>query len=241
LGGGKIEGAHGEMPVPAPGTAALLRGIPVYGSPVDAELTTPTGAAIISTVAKAFGALPPLKVDQVGYGAGGLELRTRANLLRLIVGEGIGDLESDEIAVLETNIDDMSPQLYEPLMNALFDAGAHDVFLTPIIMKKSRPATVVSAIVPAGLEASIGPILLNFSSTFGVRFRRMHRQTLPRETLTVQTRFGEVRVKVGRLQGRPIHVAPEYEDCRQLAEMGKTAVGDIMAAAVEAARALLTP
>lgn len=241
LGGGKIQGAHGEMPVPAPGTAALLRGVSVYGSPVDAELTTPTGAAIISTVARAFGALPPLKIDQIGYGAGGLELRTRANLLRLIVGEGIGDLESDEITVLETNIDDMNPQLYEPLMDALFDAGAHDVFLTPIIMKKSRPATVVSAVVPAGLEASIGPILLNFSSTFGVRFRRMHRQTLPRETLTVQTRFGGVRVKVGRLQGHPIHVAPEYEDCRQLAEKGKTPVGDIMAAAVEAARALLTP
>jgi uncharacterized protein (TIGR00299 family) protein len=241
LGGGKIQAAHGEMPVPAPGTAALLRGVPVYGSPVEAELTTPTGAAIITTVAKVFGALPPLQIDQIGYGAGGLELPARANLLRLIVGERINDLVSDEIAVLETNIDDMNPQLYEPLINALFEAGALDVFLTPIIMKKSRPATVVSAIVPAGLEGSIGPILLNFSSTFGVRFRRMHRQTLPRETLTVQTRFGEVRVKVGRLQGRPIHVVPEYEDCRRLAETGKTPVGDIMAAAVEAARALLTP
>lgn len=240
VGGGKIQAAHGEMPVPAPGTAHLLRGVPVYGSPVEAELTTPTGAAIISTIAKVFGVLPPLQVDQIGYGAGSRELPGRANLLRLIVGQRIGDLETDEVAVLETNIDDMNPQLYEPLMNALFEAGAHDVFLTPIIMKKSRPATVVSAIVPAGLESSIGPILLNFSSTFGVRSRRMHRQTLPRETLTVQTRFGEVRVKIGRLQGHPIHVAPEYEDCRRLAEMGKTPVGDIMAAAVEAARALLT-
>jgi len=240
VGGGKIQAAHGEMPVPAPGTAHLLRGVPVYGSPVEAELTTPTGAAIISTIAKAFGVLPPLQVDQIGYGAGSRELPGRANLLRLIVGQRIGDLETDEVTVLETNIDDMNPQLYEPLMNALFEAGAHDVFLTPIIMKKSRPATVVSAIVPAGLESSIGPILLNFSSTFGVRSRRMHRQTLPRETLTVQTRFGEVRVKIGRLQGHPIHVAPEYEDCRRLAEMGKTPVGDIMAAAVEAARALLT-
>ncbi len=241
LGGGKIQGAHGEMPVPAPGTAALLRGVPVYGSPVEAELTTPTGAAIISTIAKGFGALPPLQVDQIGYGAGSLELRARANLLRLIVGESIGDLVNDEIVVLETNIDDMNPQLYEPLMDTLFDAGALDVFLTPIIMKKSRPATVVSVIVPAGLEGSIGPILLSFSSTFGVRYRRMHRQALPRETLTVQTRFGEVRVKVGRLQGNPIHVAPEYEDCRRLAEVGKTPVGDIMAAAVEAARASLGP
>lgn len=241
LGGGKIQAAHGEMPVPAPGTASLLQGVPVYGSPVEAELTTPTGAAIISSVAKAFGVLPPLQVEQIGYGAGSLDIPGRANLLRLIVGERIEDLEGDEIAVVEANIDDMNPQLYEPLMNALFEGGAHDVFLTPIIMKKSRPATIVSAIVPVGLEGSIGPILLRFSSTFGVRSRRMRRQTLPREILTVQTRFGEVRVKVGRLQGRPIHLAPEYEDCRRLAEMKKIPASQIMAIAVEAARATLTP
>ncbi|MBW8058479.1 MAG: nickel pincer cofactor biosynthesis protein LarC [candidate division NC10 bacterium] len=241
VGGGKVQAAHGELPIPAPGTAHLLRGIPVYGSPVEAELTTPTGAAIISTLAKSFGALPPLTVDQIGYGAGSLDLPGRANLLRLIVGERIDDLEKDEVTVLETNIDDMNPQLYEPLMEALFEAGALDVFLTPIIMKKSRPATVVSVIVPAGLEESIGPILLRFSSTFGVRSKRMHRQTLPRETVTVQTRFGEVRVKVGRLQGRPIHLVPEYEDCRRLAEIGGIPPGEIMAAAVEAARAILNP
>lgn len=240
LGGGKIQAAHGEMPVPAPGTASLLRGVPVYGSPVEAELTTPTGAAIISSVAEAFGVLPPLQVEQIGYGAGSLDIPGRANLLRLIVGERIEDLEDDEIAVVEANIDDMNPQLYEPLMNALFEGGAHDVFLTPIIMKKSRPATIVSAIVPVGLEGSIGPILLRFSSTFGIRSRKMRRQILPREILTVQTRFGEVRVKVGRLQGRPIHLAPEYEDCRRLAEMGKIPASEIMAAAVEAARAILT-
>lgn len=240
LGGGKIQAAHGEMPVPAPGTASLLRGIPVYGSPIEAELTTPTGAAIISSVAKAFGALPPLHVEQIGYGAGSLDIPGRANLLRLIIGERIEDLEGDEIAVVEANIDDMNPQLYEPLMNALFEGGAHDVFLTPIIMKKSRPATVVSAIVPVGLEGSIGPILLRFSSTFGVRSRRMRRQILPREILTVQTRFGEVHVKVGRLQGRPIHLAPEYEDCRRLAETGKVPASEVMTAAVEAARAILT-
>ncbi|MFQ5803461.1 MAG: nickel pincer cofactor biosynthesis protein LarC [Candidatus Methylomirabilales bacterium] len=239
LGGGKIEAAHGELPVPAPGTAALLRGVPVYGSPVEAELTTPTGAAIISTVAIGFGTLPPLQVDQIGYGAGSLDLPGRANLLRLMVGERTEDLERDEIALVEANIDDMNPQLYEPLMEALFRAGALDVFLTPVIMKKSRPATVVSAIAPAGLEGSIGPILLSFSSTFGVRSRRMHRQMLPREILAVQTPFGEVRVKVGRLHGRPIHLAPEYEDCRRLAEAAGTAAGEIMAAAVEAARALL--
>ncbi|MFQ5847620.1 MAG: nickel pincer cofactor biosynthesis protein LarC [Candidatus Methylomirabilales bacterium] len=239
VGGGKIHAAHGELPVPAPGTAHLLRGVPLYGSPVEAELTTPTGAAIISTLAKGFGALPPLQVDAIGYGAGSLELPGRANMLRLILGEQIDDLERDEVTVLETNIDDMNPQLYEPLMAALFAAGALDVFLTPIIMKKSRPATVVSAIVPAGLEGSIGPVLLRFSSTFGVRSRRMHRQTLPRETVSVETRFGVVRVKVGRLQGRPIHLAPEYEDCQKLAEAAGTTAGEIMAAAVEAARALV--
>ncbi|MFQ5988499.1 MAG: nickel pincer cofactor biosynthesis protein LarC [Candidatus Methylomirabilales bacterium] len=240
LGGGKIHAAHGELPVPAPGTAALLRGVPVYGSPIEAELTTPTGAAIISTVANAFAVLPPLQIDQIGYGAGSIDLAGRANLLRLIVGERIEDLESDEIAVVEANIDDMNPQLYEPLMEALFRAGALDVFLTPVIMKKSRPATVVSAIVPAGLEGGIGPILLSFSSTFGVRSRRMQRQMLPREILAVQTGFGDVRVKVGRLHGRPIHLTPEYEDCKRLAEAAGTAAGEIMAAAVDAARTLLS-
>jgi len=133
----------------------------------------------------------------------------------------------------------MNPQLFEPLMEALFTAGALDVFLTPIIMKKSRPATIISAIVPAGLEEGIGPILLSYSSTFGIRFRRMQRQMLPREVLTVETPFGQVRVKVGRLQGRPIHLAPEYEDCRRLAEMGRLPPAEIMTAAVEAARAML--
>ncbi len=239
LGGGRVQTAHGDLPVPAPGTAHLLRGVPVYGSPVEAELTTPTGAAIVSTLAKGFGPLPPQQISLVGYGAGSLDLAHRPNLLRLIVGERIDDLDRDDVTVVEANIDDMNPQLFEPLMEALFAAGALDVFLTPIIMKKSRPATVISAIVPAGLEEGIGPILLSYSSTFGVRFRRMQRQTLPREVLTVETPFGQVRVKVGRLQGRPIHLAPEYEDCRRLAEMGRLPPAEIMTAAVEAARAML--
>lgn len=240
LGGGRIQAAHGELPVPAPGTATLLHGVPVYGSSVEAELTTPTGAAIICAVAKAFGPLPPLTLNRTGYGAGSLDLPGRANLLRLTVGERIDDLESDEIAVLEANIDDMNPQLYEPLMEALFQAGAVDVFLTPVIMKKSRPGTVVSAITPAGMEGSVGPTLLSFSSSFGVRIRRMGRQKLPREMLTVHTRFGEVRVKVGRLHGQPVHAAPEYEDCRRLAETAAATVGEVMAAAVESARTLLS-
>jgi uncharacterized protein (TIGR00299 family) protein len=239
LGGGSIQTAHGDLPVPAPGTAHLLRGVPVYGSPVEAELTTPTGAVILSTLAQRFGPVPPLQISQVGYGAGTLDLARRPNLLRLIVGERIDELDRDDVTVVEANIDDMNPQLFEPLMEALFAAGALDVFLTPIIMKKSRPATVISAIVPAGLEEGIGPILLSYSSTFGIRFRSMRRQTLPREVLTVETPFGQVRVKVGRLQGRPIHLAPEYEDCRRLAEIGRLPPAELMTAAVEAARAML--
>lgn len=239
VGGGRIRTSHGELPVPAPGTAALLQGIPVYGSAVDAELATPTGVAILTTVAKRFGPLPRLTVDRIGYGAGSLDLKDRANLLRLVVGEIIADIETDEVTLLETNIDDMNPQLYEPLMEALFQAGALEVFLTPVIMKKSRPATVVSVLVAAGAEGGIAPVLFQFSTTFGVRYRRMHRQKLPREVVTVETRFGEIRVKVGRLQGHPIHLSPEYDDCRWLAEAKGVSVGEIIATAVEAARRAL--
>ena len=239
VGGGKIQASHGELPVPAPGAAALLQGVPVYGSAVEAELATPTGVAIITTLAKGFGPLPSLTVTRIGYGAGRADLKGRANLLRIIVGEAITDVETDEVTVLETNIDDMNPQLYEPLMEALFQAGALDVFLTPVIMKKSRPATVVSVIVAAGTESSIAPILFQFSTTFGVRYRRMHRQKLPREMVTVETRFGEVQVKVGRLQGQPIHLSPEYDQCRRLAETRGVAIGEIIVAAVEAARRML--
>jgi uncharacterized protein (TIGR00299 family) protein len=239
VGGGKVRASHGELPVPAPGTTALLQGVPVYGSPVEAELATPTGAAIITTVAKSFGPLPPVTVSRIGYGAGNLDFKERANLLRLIVGEAITDIETDEVTVLETNIDDMNPQLYEPLMEALFQAGALDVFLTPVIMKKSRPATVVSVIAAAGTEGSIAPVLFQCSTSFGVRSRRMHRQKLPREMVTVETRFGEVRVKVGRLHGHPLHLAPEYDDCRRLAEASGVAIGEIIVAAGEAARRTL--
>ena len=239
LGGGRVATAHGTLPVPAPGTLELLKGIPCYGSGVEAELTTPTGAAILAAVAAAFGPPPLLRVQAVGYGAGTRELPGQPNCLRLIVGEAPDPAASDEVAVLEANIDDMSPQLFEPLMEDLFAAGALDVYLTPIIMKKSRPATVLTVLAEAGAEGRLAPLILKGSTTFGLRVARRGRLKLTRETRTVETRYGPVAVKVGRLGERTVQVSPEFEDCRRIAAAAAVPVRAVLEAAREAARGML--
>lgn len=238
LGGGTIRATHGIMPVPAPGTLALLKAVPVYGTPVEAELTTPTGAAILTTVARAFGPLPPLTLRAVGYGAGSREIPGWPNFLRFAIGEQTDDIQRDEVTVIEANIDDMNPQLYEPLMEELLRGGALDVFLTPIIMKKSRPATQVSVLAPPGAEDRLIRLLLLHSSTFGIRHQRMARQKLFRECVGVRTPYGEIRVQVGRLDGRVVKLSPEYEDCRRAATIHDTAVDVVLEAARAAARGL---
>jgi len=236
LGGGRIATAHGTLPVPAPGTLELLKGIPCYGSPVEAELTTPTGAAILATVAQAFGPPPPLTVRAVGYGAGTRELSGQPNCLRLILGDAPEPGATDEITVLEANIDDMSPQLFEPLMEDLFAAGALDVYLTPVIMKKSRPATVLTVLTEAGAEGRLAPLILRGSTTFGLRVSRRERVKLTREIRTVRTPYGPVAVKLGRLGERTVQVSPEFEDCRRIATAAGVPIRDVLDAAREAAR-----
>ncbi|MEK7338032.1 MAG: nickel pincer cofactor biosynthesis protein LarC [candidate division NC10 bacterium] len=240
LGGGRIATAHGTLPVPAPGTLELLKGIPCYGSPVEAELTTPTGAAILATVAAAFGPPPLLTVRAVGYGAGTRELTGQPNCLRLILGDSPDPGATDEVAVLEANIDDMSPQLFEPLMEDLFAAGALDVYLTPVIMKKSRPATVLTVLAEAGAEGRLGPLILQGSTTFGLRLSRRGRLKLTREIRTVETPYGAVAVKVGRLGERTVQVSPEFEDCRRVAAAAGVPVRAVLEAAREAARRQIT-
>jgi hypothetical protein len=218
LGGGFIQAAHGKMPVPAPGTAALLAGVPAYGSDIPAELTTPTGAAILTTLATAFGPMPAMSVNRVAYGAGQRDLREQPNLLRLIVGEETGDLDRDQITILEASIDDMNPQFFEPLLDRLFEAGALDVFLTPVIMKKSRPGTMLTVLaVPAAADLCAS-VILTHSTTFGVRAHTVSRCKLPRDVITVMTPYGSVRVKRGFAGDRITILAPEYEDCRRLAQ-----------------------
>ncbi len=236
LGGGRTATAHGALPVPAPGTLELLKGIPCYGSQVEAELTTPTGAAILATVAAAFGPPPLLTVRAVGYGAGTRELSGQPNCLRLILGESPDPGTTDEVAVLEANIDDMSPQLFEPLMEDLFAAGALDVYLTPAIMKKSRPATVLTVLAEAGAEGRLAPLILQGSTTFGLRVSRRGRLKLTREIRIVETPHGAVAVKVGRLGERTVQVSPEFEDCRRIAAAAGVPVRTVLEAAREIAR-----
>jgi uncharacterized protein (TIGR00299 family) protein len=241
LGGGFVQAAHGKMPVPAPGTAALLVGAPAYGSEVPLELATPTGVAVLTTLAREYGPLPPMTVERIAYGAGQRELANQANLLRLIVGESAAAPGRDHVAVLEATIDDMNPQFFEPLMERLFEAGALDVTLTPVIMKKSRPGTVLTVLVdPGGADRCAG-VILRHSTTLGVRSHPVGRWTLPRDIVRVTTPHGEVRVKRAWLDGRPTVVAPEFDDCRRLAQASAVPVQVVFDAARRAALALEEP
>jgi uncharacterized protein (TIGR00299 family) protein len=216
LGRGWVQSAHGRLPVPAPATAELVRGIPTWAGDAEAELVTPTGAALVTTLADEFGAMPPMTVSAVGYGAGTRELDS-PNVLRLFIGEGAAQVGRDRVAVLETNIDDMNPEIFDHVMERLLSAGALDVFLTPIAMKKNRPATLLTVLAePAGREALL-EIIFRETTTLGVRCAEMERRCLARESIEVETPWGAVGVKLGRLGDEVVTVAPEYEDCRRVA------------------------
>ena len=232
VGGGRVEAAHGSLPVPAPATAELLRDIPIYSSGVDAELVTPTGAALVATLARSFGPLPPMKVERIGYGAGARDLRGHPNLLRLFLGQrielgsresGVGgeaansDAGEEIVSVLEANVDDMSPQLYGYLVERALAAGALDVTCSSIQMKKNRPGLEVSILCPPERSEALAQLLFDETTTIGLRIYEARRKVLDRELVTVETRYGAVRVKVARRDGRVVNVAPEYEDCQRLA------------------------
>ncbi|MCL5676661.1 MAG: nickel pincer cofactor biosynthesis protein LarC [Firmicutes bacterium] len=223
-GQGWAESEHGPIPVPAPATTLLLRGVPAYSSGVQAELATPTGVAVLTTLAEGYGALPEMVVEQVGYGAGSRQL-SQPNVLRLITGvsppapgvdAGAG-IPSDVVTVLEANIDDMNPQFYEHVMDSLFRAGALDVYLQPAQMKKNRPGVMLGIVAPPEKKLDLARLLLAETTTLGVRLTDSHRLKADREVVTVTTPYGESRVKVARLRGKVVGVAPEYEDCRRLA------------------------
>jgi uncharacterized protein (TIGR00299 family) protein len=232
VGGGTVRTAHGELPVPAPATAALMRGRPVYSSGPEGELLTPTGALILSELAAGFGPLPPMQLECIGYGAGQKDL-PRPNVLRLMAGAALaapapaGTLVADaartlgadyDTAVrLETNIDDMNPQLYGHLVELLYAAGALDVTLLPAQMKKGRPGTLLSVLAPEDAVAPLAQVLFTETTTIGIRLQRVERLKLGRSVETVSTRFGPIRVKISRLAGQVVNAMPEYEDCRAAA------------------------
>lgn len=232
LGHGWITCAHGVFPVPAPATAMLMRGVPIAETDIEAELVTPTGAAIVTTLAERFGSLPGMTVAQVGYGAGSHEL-PRPNVLRLFIGDHAPQAATD-IVGLETNLDDVSGEVAGYLMERLFAAGALDVFYTPIQMKKNRPGVLVRVLCAPQDEATMTDILFRETTTLGVRHLAYTRTTLPREVREVMTPFGGVRVKMSRWDD-VARAEPEYEDCRALAEAQQVPLQTVYQAARTAA------
>jgi pyridinium-3,5-bisthiocarboxylic acid mononucleotide nickel chelatase len=221
VGGGTAKMAHGVLPVPAPATARLLLGKPTYSNGVQKELVTPTGAAIVATLCETFGPQPAMNASAIGYGAGAADLEGQPNVMRLTVGEesqfhDIGTQET--IRVLEANIDDMNPQIYGYFLEKALAAGALDVFTTPVQMKKSRPGTLITLLCKPHEEEKFQEMLFAETTTLGVRSTRAQRRVLPREWVKVTTRYGDVRVKVARVDGQVRQASPEFEDCRHCAE-----------------------
>ena len=235
-GNGTVTCDHGVMPVPAPATAQLLKGVPLADCDEMGELTTPTGAAILTTLAAGFGPLPGMSITRIGVGAGRRDGLRRANILRLLVGEPVSDdaAETDQVLVLEANLDDTSGQIIGHVYDALFAAGVLDVFTVPIYMKKNRPAVQLTVIAPPHLRDQVETILFAETTTFGVRCHTCMRRKLVRTFDTVQTRGGPVRIKVGRRAGQVVAAAPEYEDCRRAASSTGLPLKEIMAEAMRA-------
>jgi pyridinium-3,5-bisthiocarboxylic acid mononucleotide nickel chelatase len=245
LGHGHVHCAHGMLPVPSPAALEILTraGVPVEDGGADMELCTPTGAAILATQVETFGPLPPLRPRAIGYGAGDDDPADRPNLLRVILGEpwaatrrsedGGADTEA---VIVEANVDDMAPEMCEPLLEALFAAGARDAWLQPIVMKKSRPAFMVAALCPAAAREAVGRALLTHSTSIGLRMRTVERRVLGRRTVRVATPYGKLPVKVAEEAGVVLNAAPEYEPCRQAAARAGVPLKEVYAAVITAYR-----
>ena len=241
MGRGFVQGAHGAIPLPAPATLALLEGVPLIGSDLEAELVTPTGAVLLSSLATDFGPIPAMTLRGVGYGAGGRDLPI-PNVLRLLIGDHAtpNDAIIQTLMSLETNVDDLNPEVYDYVMARLFEAGALDVFLSPIQMKKNRPATLLRVLCQPDDADALMAILFAETSTLGVRQQVVTRHCLARTSHTVETPYGAVRVKVADLGEGRVKAAPEYGDCRRLAEASGVPLREIYRAAEVATDRLAT-
>lgn len=232
---GITSAAHGVLPLPAPASLEILRGAPIYGVPAGAELVTPTGAALVATLADEFGEVPPMRVRATGYGAGSRDLPSLPNLVRIIVGEASPEPARHPVSLLEANLDDLPPELLADVSAGCFAAGALDVWVTPAHMKKGRVGVVVSALARLGQEGAVANALLRESSTLGVRVARLERVELDRDWTTVEVCGEPVRVKIGRLDGEVLNVAPEHDDCAALARRLGLPVKNVWMAAMTAA------
>jgi pyridinium-3,5-bisthiocarboxylic acid mononucleotide nickel chelatase len=245
VGGGTVNCAHGTFPVPAPATVELLKGAPVYSSGPQAELVTPTGAAIVATLVKRFAGLPAMKIEKIGYGAGSRDFARHPNVLRITVGESTAEANAGEgaratqvshetISVIEANLDDLNPQVFGYVMDRLLEAGALDVFGTPVQMKKNRPGTLLTVLAKPEDVDKLEHIIFAETTTIGVRSREEKRQVLARKWNTVSTRYGDVRIKIASLNGSVTNYAPEYEDCRRIAAERRVPLKTVMQEAVQA-------
>jgi pyridinium-3,5-bisthiocarboxylic acid mononucleotide nickel chelatase len=240
LGSGFVETAHGRFPVPAPATLELLKGILVRSSDEPVELVTPTGAALLAEFCTKFSqAMPAMSIEKIGYGAGSRDLDKAPNVLRAVLGESAEDsrhyTETDTVAVIETNIDDMNPQLFGDVMERLLAAGALDVFLTSVQMKKNRPGTLLTVLCERNHVDALAELLLTHTTSFGLRVHEAQRRKLAREIVKVKTRFGEIEVKVGRLGGKIVARSPEFESCKQAAAKFNVSVKEVQGEAARAA------
>jgi uncharacterized protein (TIGR00299 family) protein len=232
---GLARAAHGVLPLPAPATLAILEGAPLVGVDTEAELVTPTGAAIAATVVDEWGSLPPLTLERVGYGAGTRDFADRPNVVRLVLGTE-ATRPTGRVVLLETNLDDFSPELVPDAVERCFAAGALDVWTVPAQMKKGRPGFVLSVLARPGVESEIARALLEETTALGVRVSRLDRYELEREERVVEVRGGSVRVKVGTLDGRVVNLAPEHDDCAAVANSTRRAVKSVWAEALARAQ-----
>ena len=244
VGGGTVKCQHGEFPVPAPAVVELLKGAPVFSSGLKAELVTPTGAAIVKVLARRFEPIPGMKIEKIGYGAGSRDFQGHANVVRILVGsagegarttagEGAGagyqvEAPRDTISVLEANVDDLNPQVFGYVMDRLLAEGALDAFGVPVQMKKNRPGMLLTVLCKPEQASKLTKLIFTETTTLGVRMREERRAVLTRRLVAVQTRWGEVRLKVANLNGTVANYAPEYEDCRRIAESNHVPLKQVM-------------
>ncbi len=237
VGGGTVRCAHGVFPVPVPATVELLKGAPVYSSGIQVELVTPTGAAIVKTLAKRFAPFPAMTIEKAAYGAGTRDFPGHANVLRLTIGEsqpGLAENTSQEtISVLEANLDDLNPQVFGYVVDRLLEEGALDTFAVPVQMKKNRPGMLLTVLSKPEDAVRLTQIIFTETSTLGVRRREERRQALARKWITVGTRWGDVRLKIASMNGTVTNYAPEYEDCRKLATEHHVPLKSVMQAALQ--------
>jgi uncharacterized protein (TIGR00299 family) protein len=234
VGGGMIRSAHGLLPVPAPATMRLLRGVPVYSGKPAVELVTPTGALLVTGYAASFGPIPPMRVESIGYGAGTRDFPDTPNVLRVLIGESDPEAVTQAVVVIEAEIDDMNPQIFGMLMDRLLADGALDVFYTPIQMKKNRPGTLLTIVARPGQRERLTSTVFRETTTIGVRYREMMRECLDRDVVTVETPLGPVRIKIARRDGQVLNASPEFDDCARIAAETGRPLKDVQAAAVKA-------